>query len=274
MARRFPDHPRHWQHVARREFGRFITEIELIDGAGRHILWNARRHRKGLGPFSDRKRARTRTFTQHLNRPIALLFIVGASLFFAGSLMSLLGADSAFREDGVFFVGSIFFTAAAYVQYLQSINNSEDVHLANADGRWRPWAWQPDRIDFWVTATQFLGALFFNFNTYDSFASHTKAEELLSVWIPDIIGSILFMISGSLSVVEFNTRPIFWPRSSLQSAITVVNFWGCVFFMGSALLALGAILVPGGISGNLSLALTAAGAAAFFASSTLMLFEK
>ncbi|MEO1843426.1 MAG: hypothetical protein ABGZ37_04020 [Akkermansiaceae bacterium] len=112
------------------------------------------------------------------------------------------------------------------------------------------------------------------FNTYDSFASHTKPEELLSVWIPDIIGSILFMVSGSLSVVEFNTRPIFWPRSSLQSAITVVNFWGCVFFMGSALLALGAILAPGGISGNLSLALTAAAAVAFFASSTLMLFEK
>ena len=66
MARRFPDHPSSWKHIAERKFGNFTTELELLDDAGRHLLWNARRHRKGLGPLANKENSGTRNFTQHL----------------------------------------------------------------------------------------------------------------------------------------------------------------------------------------------------------------
>lgn len=274
MARQFPDHPRDWKRIAERKFGNFITEIELLDDVGRHILWNARRHRKGLGPLADKKISRAETFTQHLNGPIAGLFIVGASLFIVGSLLSLLVSAPEFSPGRIFFAGSIFFTSAAYVQYLQSINNSEHLHLQKNDKGWVFWAWQTGRIDFWVTGTQLLGAVCFNFNTFDDLRELSRTGEFATVWLPNFIGSILFMVSGYLSVIEFNTRPIFWPRKSLQSVITLLNFWGCVAFMISALLALVDVVSPGGISGSLSLMLTAIGAGGFLSASTLMLFEK
>ncbi|MDG2334502.1 MAG: hypothetical protein P8Q97_09795 [Myxococcota bacterium] len=274
MARRFPDHPRDWKRIAERKFGNFITEIELLDDLGRHILWNARRHRKGLGPLSQNRISRAQTFTQHLNGPIAGLFIVGASLFIIGSLLSLLVSTPEISPGRVFFAGSIFFTAAASVQYLQSINNSENLHLKKNDQHWVFWAWQPGRIDFWVTGTQLLGAVCFNFNTFDGLRELSRDGHLAAVWLPNFVGSILFMVSGYLSVVEFNTRIILWPRKSLQSVITLLNFWGCVAFMISALLALVGVVSPGGISGNLSLTLTAIGAGGFLSASVLMLFEK
>ena len=78
----FPDHPETWERKGIRSLGRFITELELIDETGQHIRWNARRHRKGLGPLTDETAAEIESLTQHLNRPIALRFILGASLFF------------------------------------------------------------------------------------------------------------------------------------------------------------------------------------------------
>jgi hypothetical protein len=209
-----------------------------------------------------------------LNRPIATRFIIGAGLFFLASLLSLLNIGSAFTQNLIYFIGSAFFTLAAYLQYLQSINNSEDIHLRDSSTPWRWWAWLPQRIDFWVVFTQLIGTIFFNFNTFDGFVSHTTEESLVGIWMPDTLGSILFLISGALGVIEFNHHLVFWPRRSLQSSITIINFWGCVLFMGSAIVALVVFLSPSAWSAQASLAMTAAGALAFLSSSCLMLFEK
>ncbi len=270
----FPDHPDSWERKGIRALGRFITELELIDEAGRHILWNARRHRKGLGPLTNATRTEVESLTRHLNRPIAIRFIIGASLFFIAALLSLLNLGSVFTQSLTYFIGSIFFTLAAYLQYVQSINNSDDIHLQWVSRPWRWWAWQPDRMDFWVVFSQFVGTIFFNFNTFDAFLSQTLGAELIGIGMPDLAGSILFLISGTFGVVEFNHHIIFWPRRSLQSSITIVNFWGCILFMGSAILTLVVFLSPSEWSALTSVGMTAAGALAFFTSSMLMLFEK
>ncbi len=270
----FPKHPWEWEYIGRRAIGRFITELELIDEAGRRILWNARRHRKGLGALTDEKRADTDASARSLNRAIACLFIVGSALFLWASISSLLDLSLPFTQDLFFFIGSLFFTLAAYLQYLQSINNGEQVAGGSEKLSRRWFAWQPHRMDFWVTTTQLVGTLCFNFNTFDSFISHTMEENLLAVWLPDILGSILFLISGFSGVVEFNHRIIFWPGRSLQSSLTVIGLWGCLLFMGSAILALMAILLPTSESIRFSLLLTGAGGLAFLSSSLLMLFER
>ena len=69
----FPDHPEAWERKGIRSLGRFITELELIDETGQHIRWNARRHRKGLGPLTDETAAEIESLTQHLNRPLRCL---------------------------------------------------------------------------------------------------------------------------------------------------------------------------------------------------------
>jgi hypothetical protein len=270
----FPDHPEAWERKGIRSLGRFITELELIDETGQHIRWNARRHRKGLGPLTDETAAEIESLTQHLNRPIALRFILGASLFFIAAALGLLDLGSAFLQNTIYFIGSIFFTLAGYLQYVQSINNSEDIHLRSELRRWRWLAWQPGRVDFWVVFSQLLGTLAFNFNTFDAFLSHTPTGELLGVGIPDMFGSILFMISGTLGVIEFNHRLILWPSRSLQSWITLINFWGCVLFMGSAVITPVTFLDPSVWSDLSSVGLTAAGALAFLTSSVMMLYEK
>lgn len=270
----FPDHPETWERKGIRSLGRFITELELIDETGQHIRWNARRHRKGLGPLTDETAAEIESLTQHLNRPIALRFILGASLFFIAAVLGLLDVGSAFLQNTIYFIGSIFFTLAGYLQYVQSINNSEDIHLRSELRRWRWLAWQPGRVDFWVVFSQLLGTLAFNFNTFDAFLSHTPTGELLGVGIPDMFGSILFMISGTLGVIEFNHRLILWPSRSLQSWITLINFWGCVLFMVSAVITPITFVDPSVWSDLSSVGTTAAGALAFLTSSVMMLYEK
>jgi hypothetical protein len=270
----FPDHPESWERRGLRGIGRFVTELELIDETGQHILWNARRHRKGLGPLTNATPAQTESLTQHLNRPIAYRFILGASLFFVAAMLSLLNIGSAFTQNTIYFVGSIFFTLAGYLQYLQSINNSEDIHLRNPSDTWRWWAWQPTRIDFWVVFSQLLGTISFNFNTFDAFLSHTLESDLITIGMPDLVGSILFLTSGTLGIIEFNHRMILWPKRSLQSSITMINFWGCVLFMGSAILTPVVFLLPENWLNLSSVSMIAGGALAFLISSTMMLFEK
>lgn len=270
----FPDHPETWERKGIRSLGRFITELELIDETGQHIRWNARRHRKGLGPLTNETAAEIESLTQHLNRPIALRFILGASLFFIAAVLGLLDVGSAFLQNTIYFIGSIFFTLAGYLQYVQSINNSEDIHLRSELRRWRWLAWQPGRVDFWVVFSQLLGTLAFNFNTFDAFLSHTPTGELLGIGIPDMFGSILFMISGTLGVVEFNHRLILWPSRSLQSWITLINFWGCALFMVSAVITPITFVDPSVWSDLSSVGTTAAGALAFLTSSVMMLYEK
>ncbi|MEE3326598.1 MAG: hypothetical protein VX252_04650 [Myxococcota bacterium] len=270
----FPDHPETWERKGIRSLGRFITELELIDETGQHIRWNARRHRKGLGPLTNETVAEVETLTQRLNRPIAVRFIIGASLFFIAAVLGLLNIGSAFLQNTIYFTGSIFFTLAGYLQYVQSINNSEDIHLRSELRRWRWLAWQPGRMDFWVVSSQLVGTVAFNFNTFDAFLSQTPSGELLGVGIPDVFGSILFMVSGTLGVIEFNHRLILWPSRSLQSWITMINFWGCVLFMISAVITPVTFLDPSDWSEASSVGTTAAGALAFLTSSVMMLYEK
>ena len=77
----------------------------------------------------------------------------------------------------VFFVGSIFFTGAAWLQWLEALNG--DVAAAS-DETPRPWRWLgwcPRNLGYLACTVQLAGTLLFNFNTADAMVSGLSWRE-------------------------------------------------------------------------------------------------
>lgn len=195
---------------------------------------------------------------------IARLFMIGSSLFFAGSILFLLGGSTPFFNGMVFFIGSLFFTSAAYCQYYQSINPHE-VHQY-----W--FTWQVKNLTFYVACTQFIGTILFNVNTLDALLDLGWFGQELLVWCPDIIGSILFQISGCLSVIAMNRCGVNSSTRGVSWYIGIANFSGCVAFLISACFAL-VLPHPVDVLSIYSTIFTLIGALCFFVSAYLMWSE-
>ena len=101
--------------------------------------------------------------------------MVGSACFAVGSVAgysSLVGE----RADAVtYFVGSIFFTSAAYLQYVECISTPRDIG-PDAPGTTRVFAIEIRRIDWWATVVQLAGTLFFNVTTFTALDSAPDAE--------------------------------------------------------------------------------------------------
>ncbi len=128
-----------------------------------------------------------------LGQSIAVLFMVGAACFAIGSTAgysSLVGV----RATGVTYcVGSIFFTSAAYLQYVQCINPG----APGSPGRRRLLAVDAGRIDWWASTVQLAGTLFFNVTTLTALdASLNAKQEDLVVWTPDATVARAFVPTG------------------------------------------------------------------------------
>jgi hypothetical protein len=236
--------PADWEHLESNNVGPFVTRVVYRTPDGQIDARTSRRHRKGFGTevFARVEAAKKERPTLFLWRPrslnwwITVLFMIGSWHFVSGSILVLVGSTNTFLINLVYFSGSIFFTSAGYSQYYQSINAPESLASAASSKR-RYFGWQPHRIDFWATFPQFLGTLEFNISTLMAYASvHWLGYDIL-VWIPDYVGSILFLISGFAGVFEFCHR--FWCRQtkSLTWWIVWINFLGCVAFMVSAIVA-------------------------------------
>lgn len=238
---------REWEHLESHYLGPFLTQIRHRLKNGSLHEWTSRRHRKGFGSLIESSESvqsienkKSEFFLwspSQLNWWIAVLFMIGAAHFITGSILFLSGTEHFFILNLIFFIGSLFFTTAAYCQYHQSINANSHVG-GNVPQSKRKWvAWQPDRIDFWVTFTQFVGTLLFNVNTFDAFLSLDWIGQNLLIWMPDMIGSILFQISGTLAVFEICHRWWCCRFRSIDWWMAIINFVGCVAFFISALFA-------------------------------------
>ncbi len=238
--------PGEWQHLQTRKAGPFVTSIvhRLKDGS-LHI-WSSRQHRKGFGaeivPPGKEKPLQKRHYSLWVWAPgkinwwIAVLFMIGAFLFAAGSVLTLAEYTNEFRINLIYFIGSLFFTSAAYVQYFQAINAKTNIDDSSPSAKRKWFAWQSHRIDFWVTGTQFIGTILFNYNTFDAFLKLDRFGKNLLVWLPDIEGSIFFMISGALAMFEICHRWC-WKIRDIEWWLTFINFLGCIAFLLSAVMA-------------------------------------
>jgi hypothetical protein len=165
---------------------------------------------------------------------IAALFMIGSFLFALGSFPPYSQLVDGRVVGITFVVGSIFFTAAGYSQFLQVINDNEDD--ADSGGSFRFWAWQPANTLWWATLVQLIGTLLFNANTIDAmFETFTVEQENRLVWGPDFFGSIAFLIASHLAWTSVCDRIWCVRRDDADWWVALLNYIGSVFFMASAI---------------------------------------
>ncbi|MBN7755334.1 hypothetical protein JYP46_00725 [Nitratireductor aquimarinus] len=207
---------------------------------GQHIVLKSRERRKGLIRFLQHDDAPAWRQPAY-NWWMGLIFACGASLFMLGAALSLVHTSLANWQIGlVFFLGSIPFTTAAFMQNLQAANAPDDAppKASAAPQPFRVIGWRPGNLGWLSTITQFVGTIAFNFNTLD--AIHPLPgwyAQDLTIWLPGIVGSILFMISGYLAFMEISHG--YWSYSSrdIDWWIAFSNLLGCIFFLTAGVLA-------------------------------------
>lgn len=253
-----PDHERNY-------VGPFLTWIAARSARDGSLLQTSRRARKGLAPLeisstdADPRVEILKVRHDWLRswapqRPgwwIGILFMVGSALFAIGGAMVTWPQMPLIRSiDGghmgwIFFIGSLFFTAAGYLQWLEVINGdlTGEGGINQPRRRWLFYGWRPRNLGYLAAASQLIGMLFFNINTADAFiAGLDWVGEDLVIWTPNMIGSICFLIASYAAILEVSHRLWTWQFHNLSWWITAVNMLGSIFFMCSAV---GSFVEPG-----------------------------
>lgn len=232
----YPRTPPGWRVSARRTVGPFTTHITWEHPDGRDVAWSSRAHRKHA---SWQSRAGTEGVwwaPRRVSWWIGVLFAVGASCFLVGPFPGFVGLVGSGVDAIVFFVGSIFFTTAAFLQWLETINADPDPIAHRA--RFRVLSFEPHRIDWWSSGVQLVGTVLFNVNTFHALQEGLDAESYdRLVWTPDAVGSACFLVSGYLAYVEVCGGYLWTRRRTLEWKIAAVNLLGCIAFGISAIAA-------------------------------------
>ena len=259
--------------------GRFISRHVLLRAGGGRIILRSRDLRKNL--FARAGAGgwwRCLWLPGQLNWWIGGVFALGSALFMLGSVLVLApGLARAWSLDNqsvnlVFFAGSIPFTIAAYLQLFQAANAQHFAQLQPVKaGRLVLFGWRPREIGWLACALQFAGTLLFNLNTFDGLLpAQDWLQQDLDIWVPDFAGSLLFLASGYLALIETCHAWWAWKPASLSWWLTLINFCGCIAFMISAVFA---VVLPG-ISGSdmlmLATLFTLIGGGCFLLGSLLM----
>lgn len=246
---------------------------------------------KKLGPFITQVFINkilihtSRSLRKSLHQPktisywISILFMVGATLFVIPSILLIYPfLDlSSNNINTIYFIGSILFTSAAYLQYLESINSdiTNKLHINQQKTNWLWFKVSFNNLGYLSSLSQFIGTIFFNFNTFDSLLNPIYIDERnILIWTPNILGSILFLVSSFLAWLEI------YHDTNIKSFKT--NTWWTIWIniLGSILFLISALYSFNFQSGDninfdiIAIWTTLLGAICFFLSAFLMHFEK
>ncbi len=201
---------------------------------------------------------------------IAVLFAVGSFLFALGAL-PLYATSAGTKYDAItFFVGSLFFTSAAFLQLRESIDAGQGAHSNR-----KFFVLRTHQIDWWASAIQFIGTVYFNISTANAVRINLSAEAAHQhVWRPDAIGSVCFLVASAMAWFEVEHRWFTWAPRSLSWDITGLNLVGSIAFGISAIA--GYIIPATGEIRNAQVSNlgTFVGALCFLAGSILLLPER
>ncbi|MGW6691280.1 hypothetical protein [Streptomyces sp. NPDC054961] len=231
--------------------GPFTTRLTWDRPGGETVVWESRLARRrgsmavhgpeGTVTTSPTADARTLDRLRRLNALASGAFFAGGALFALGAAVAQFGSGDATESASIYFAGGLLFNTGGYTSLLQVLNaprHSPGGDTFRAAG-WRWWGYEPMRLDWLSTFVLFVGTLVFGVNLLDSFLRGLTAEQTNRlIWAPDMIGCLLFLISGHLAFAEICHRP--WPclRSrTLGWWVVAVNQFGSVLFMVSALAA-------------------------------------
>lgn len=145
------------------------------------------------------------------------LFAIGSACFAAATFPGFSAAAGASTANLLCFVGSWFFTTAAWMQ----------LRLSGQE-------WTTE----WLSAvTQFLGTILFNVSTGSAIVARAVLTERRLVWAPDATGSLAFLISGVLGVVAVSVGIGRLALKSRDWQAEWINLIGCAAFGVSAVAA-------------------------------------
>jgi hypothetical protein len=210
--------------------GPFVTFVDHVRPDGVVARWESRDHRKHLpGALTV---GSTWWAPKARGWWIAVLFAVGSLLFALGAVPGYASAVGARWDTVTFFVGSLFFTSAAFLTYREAVDAGPQAPGA----AWRRFfVFQPRRIDWWATAVQLAGTLFFNVSTGNALRVNLTAQAAHQhVWRPDAVGSICFLVASALAWFEVCHGWAGWRPRSWSWWITLANLVGSIAFGVSA----------------------------------------
>ncbi|MDX6582019.1 MAG: hypothetical protein QOI10_1203 [Solirubrobacterales bacterium] len=150
-----------------------------------------------------------------MRRWIGALFAVGSLCFMLGPLPGFIQLVGSAADGAVFFVGSVFFTSAAFLQFREA-----DVGT----------------VDWRASMIQLVGTVFFNINTFRAMQQSFDTSNVdRLVWAPEAVGSICFLVSGVLAYLEVRDGGLRRAARTLEWKISTVNLAGCILFGISAI---------------------------------------
>jgi hypothetical protein len=260
-----PATPQGWTVTDSAGLTPFTTSVtyRLPDGTERQ--WSSRTDRKR----SPDRKVPGRTWA------MAVLFAIGSACFVAGALPAYAAAVSPRVDALTFFVGSLFFTSAAWLAFAESsgAKPTADQATTSPGSTLRLFGLAPHRIDWWSTAIQLVGTVAFNVTTLAGVrVAWTPRAADVVVWTPDAVGSICFLLSSYLAFAEVCHGPARLRQASVSWWVVVANLAGSAFF---GLSALGAWVVRSGqqLDPALVNAGTVAGGVCFFVGAVLLVPE-
>ncbi len=130
----------------------------------------------------------------------------------------------------IFFIGSLFFTLAAWIQLVEAINGDIQDAL-NKSSTWRWFSWKPHNAGYMASLIQLIGTILFNINTAAGLIPNLTGKELdLYNWTPDVLGSACFLVASQLAMMEVTHKIWDFQPKILSWWITFINQLGCVAF--------------------------------------------
>ena len=271
--------PSGWQRISADGPGPFVTSELLRRPDGTLVRWGSRAHRRGRGAAiaatSTAASRNERVWWRPHRRGwwMSVLFSVGALCFAVAAVASQWATP---REwiDVTFFVGSIMFTSAAYLQYLEAVNVEHGLASDSRRLRWRPASWEPRRIDWLAALVQLIGTVFFNLSTFAAMRHGLSTHQTNArVWAPDVLGSICFLISSELAYAEVCHRWVCLRMRSLSFSIVALNLLGSIAFGAAAIASLVEPATGLPVSARIANAGTALGGICFFVAALSLMPE-
>ncbi|MFD7558130.1 hypothetical protein ACFV9E_26750 [Streptomyces sp. NPDC059835] len=273
--------------------GPFTTRVTWHRPEGGTVVWESRlARRRGVlavrdpaggvdsGSVSATAAADTEGLCRlrRLNAVASGAFVIGGALFALGAAIAQFGSGDAFESACVYFAGGLFFNTGGYTSLLQVLNAPRHTPGGGrlVTSRWRWWGYEPMRLDWLSAFVLFVGTLVFGVNLLDSFLHGLSVQQTNRlIWTPDVIGCVLFLISGHLAFAEIchRARPCLRSRS-LGWWVVAVNQLGSVLFMVSALAAFTRPATGSLVNADIANWGTLAGALCFSIGGVLQAFER
>ncbi|HEX3041552.1 MAG TPA: hypothetical protein VHP56_05630 [Solirubrobacterales bacterium] len=212
---------------------------------------------------------------RRINAVAATAFVIGGSLFSLGALLAQAHVGGPRLAAAVFMVGGVFFTTGGYASVLQVANAPREVDGVVQASAWRWWSTEPGRLDWGSAVALFVGTLYFGASLLVALLGDlTTAQLHRDVWTPEIIGCVLFLVSGHLALTEMHRDRPPGARADLGWWIVVVNQVGSALFMAAGIAAFVRPETGDALAVGIANWSTFAGAACFAAAGVMQEFER